>query len=100
MTVRQHLDLAAGLLMTVGRAPLGEVDTGALMHCLYARALLCEAGASTAITNLAPATTPEQARTTVRAVLAELTQLPLEVFGRPQVLDAADACQQALRYLT
>ena len=45
MTEATHLDRAAALLLSVGRAALGDIDTGAALHCLQARALLCDAGA-------------------------------------------------------
>jgi hypothetical protein len=99
MTAHQHLDRAAGLLLTVGRAPLGDVDVGAALSCLHARALLCDAGAATAATPTTPAANHAEARTAVRAALAELAQLPAAIFGRRPVLDAAHACHQALRDL-
>jgi hypothetical protein len=45
MTETAHLDRAAALLLSVGRTALGNIDTGAALHCLQARALHCDAGA-------------------------------------------------------
>ena|SRR5690242_10274991 len=100
MTEHNHLDHAAGLLITVGRAPLGDVDTGAILHCLHAHALLAHAGAQPIPRQQTqPALTPEEARAAVRSALAELAELPPTTFARAPILAAAHACHQALHDL-
>ena len=100
MTEHNHLDHAAGLLITVGRAPLGDVDTGAILHCLHAHALLAHAGAQPIPRQLAqPGVTPEKARAAIRSALAELAQLDPTTFARNPILAAAHACHQALHDL-
>jgi hypothetical protein len=100
MTEHNHLDQAAALLMTVGRAPLGDVDTGAILHCLHAQALLSDAGAQPIPRQQArPAVSAEEARAAVRRALAELARLDPTTFARAPVLAAAHACHQALHDL-
>ena len=100
MTEATHLDRAAALLVSVGQAALGDIDTGAALHCLQARALLCDAGAQPV--PLAPHPTvdsPAIARQTIRDALAELAHLAPAAFAARPVLAAAHACQQALHEL-
>ena len=100
MTDDKHLDHAAALLITVGRAPLGVVDTGAVLHCLHAYALLTDAGAQPTPRHQArPAVTEEKARAAIRSALAELAQLDPTTFARAPILAAAHACHQALHDL-
>jgi hypothetical protein len=100
MTDNNHLDHAAALLITVGRAPLGVVDTGAVLHCLHGHALLIHAGAQPIPRQQArPAVSAEAARATVRKALAELAQLDPTTFARAPILTAAHACHQALHDL-
>ena len=100
MTAHHHLDHAAALLITVGRAPLGDVDTGAILHCMHAHALLTDAGAQpTPRQQARPAVTAEKARAAVRSALAELAQLNPTTFARDPILAAAHACHQALHDL-
>jgi hypothetical protein len=100
MTDNNHLDHAAALLITVGRAPLGVVDTGAMLHCLHAHALLTDAGAQRIPRRQArPAVSADEARAAVRSALAELTQLDPTTFARAPILAATHACHQALHDL-
>jgi hypothetical protein len=101
MTEHNHLDQAAAVLITVARAPLGVVDTGAILHCLHAHAVLTDAGALPIPRQQAqPAVSPEEARAAVRRALAELAQLDPTTFARAPILAAAHACHQALHDLT
>ena len=100
MTEQNHLEHAAALLITVGRAPLGDVDTGAILHCLHAHALLTDAGAQRIPQQQArPAASPEEARAAVRSALAELAELDPTTFASEPILAAAHACHQALHDL-
>ncbi len=91
------LDKAAALLLRVGRADLDHLDTGAALHCLYAHALLGDAGARPGpLPHPRPVTTPADAGHAIHAALAELSRLPAPVFARTPILDAAHACHQAL----
>lgn len=91
------LDEAAALLLSVGRADLDHLDTGAALHCLYAHALLGDAGAQPGpLPHPRPVTTPDAARHAIRAALTELSRLPAPIFARTPILDAAHACHQAL----
>jgi hypothetical protein len=100
MREQSHLDQAAALLITVGRAPLGDVDTGAILHCLHAHALLTDAGAQPIPQRQAqPTVSPEETRAAVRSALAELAQLDPTTFARDPILAAAHACHQALHEL-
>jgi hypothetical protein len=75
---------------------LGNIDTGAALHCLQARALLCDAGAQPV--PLAPPRTVDSPPSpgTIREALAELAHLAPVAFAARPVLAAAHACQQAL----
>jgi hypothetical protein len=100
MTKQNHLDQAAAQLITVGRAPLGDVDTGAILHCLHAHGLLTDAGAQPLLRQQArPAVTAEEARAAVRKALAELAELDPTTFAGEPILAAVHACHQALHDL-